>query len=99
MLYAGESLVCAVHEIAVAAVFAIPAIAAEKADADALADVPAFDAGTDDIDLSDRFVTRTRGYWIGKIPSTVMASEWHTPQASTRMRTWPADGSSSGFSV
>src|SRR5271168_2195301 len=49
MLYAGESLVCAVHEIAVAAVFAIPAIAAEKADADALADVPAFDAGADDI--------------------------------------------------
>src|SRR5277367_2746060 len=58
MLYAGESLVCAVHEIAVAAVFAIPAIAAEKAHADALADVPAFDAGADDIDLSNRFVTR-----------------------------------------
>src|SRR5712675_2073685 len=58
MLNAGERLVRAVHEIAVTAVFAIPAIAAEKADADALADAPAFDARADDIDLSNRFVAR-----------------------------------------
>jgi hypothetical protein len=32
-------------------------------------------------------------------PSTVAESDWHTPQASIRMRTWPTGGSSSGFSV
>src|ERR1700687_1088528 len=36
-------------------------------------------------------------HWIGKIPSTVAESEWQTPQASTRMRTWPAGGSTSGL--
>src|SRR5271163_2125302 len=41
----------------------------------------------------------TLGHWIGNTPSTVAESEWHTPQASTRMRTWPAGGSTSGFSV
>src|SRR6516162_5802127 len=25
----------------------------------------------------------------GKLPSTVASSEWQTPHASTRMRTWP----------
>src|SRR5262249_3634351 len=34
---------------------------------------------------------------MGKRPSTVPESEWHTPQASTRMRTWRGPGSSSGF--
>ena len=36
----------------------------------------------------------TRGYWIpGKSPSFVTASLWQTPEACTRMRTWPAPGS------
>src|SRR5271169_3024724 len=35
----------------------------------------------------------TRGYErLGNCASTVAASEWHTPQASTRMRTCPAPG-------
>src|SRR5262245_16344364 len=34
---------------------------------------------------------------IGKEPSTVPASEWQTPDASTRMRTSPGPGSASGF--
>ena len=58
VLYAGVALVCAVHEIAVAAVLAVPAVAAEEADADALAHLPAFDAVADHIDPSDRFVAR-----------------------------------------
>src|ERR1700682_4680352 len=41
----------------------------------------------------------TLGHSIGKVPSTVAESEWHTPQASTRMRTWPSGGSITGFSV
>src|SRR5262252_2830614 len=39
----------------------------------------------------------TRGQRMGKRPSTVPESEWHTPQASTRMRTCWGPGSSSGF--
>src|SRR5271154_1015236 len=35
----------------------------------------------------------TRGYErLGNCASTVAASEWHTPQASTRIRTCPAPG-------
>src|SRR5215471_21392575 len=39
----------------------------------------------------------TRGQLIGKRASTVPESEWQTPHASTRMRTWPGPGSTSGF--
>src|SRR5262249_25840389 len=39
----------------------------------------------------------TRGQSIGKSPSTVPASEWQTPHASTRMRTLSGPGSRSGF--
>src|SRR5215470_3899781 len=39
----------------------------------------------------------TRGQLIGKAPSTVPESEWQTPHASTRMRTWPGPGSTNGF--
>src|SRR5215469_7689281 len=41
----------------------------------------------------------TRGQMIGKEPSTVPASEWQTPDASTRMRTLPGPGSTSGFTT
>src|SRR5262249_23066100 len=39
----------------------------------------------------------TRGQSIGNRPSTVAASEWQTPQASTRIRTWFQTGSTSGL--
>jgi hypothetical protein len=51
-------LVHAVHEVAIAAVFTVAAGTAEEADADPLADGPAFDPLADDIDASDRFVAR-----------------------------------------
>src|SRR5215469_9058274 len=35
----------------------------------------------------------TRGQSIGNKPSTVAESEWQTPHASTRIRTWPGPGS------
>src|ERR1700722_18358814 len=42
----------------------------------------------------------TRGYTTpGSCPSTVPASEWHTPQASTRIRTCSSPGPTTGFST
>jgi hypothetical protein len=49
-------LVYAVHEIAIAAVLAMPAAPAEEADADALAQLPPFDAFAGHIDPPDRLV-------------------------------------------
>src|SRR6202795_481657 len=52
------ALVYAVHEIAIAAVLAMPAAPAEEADADALAQLPPFDAFAGHIDPPDRLVAR-----------------------------------------
>src|ERR1700681_2529047 len=41
----------------------------------------------------------TLGHSIGRIPSTVAESEWHTPHASTWMRTCCGGGSDNGFSA
>src|SRR5580700_9001196 len=42
----------------------------------------------------------TRGYTTpGSCPSTVPASEWHTPQASTRIRTCSSPGPTTGLST
>src|SRR5262252_4379767 len=41
----------------------------------------------------------TRGQLMGKRPSTVPESEWHTPQASTRILTCPEAGSVIAFST
>jgi hypothetical protein len=49
-------LVCAVHEVAIAAIFTVSAAAAEETDADALAHHPAFDAVADHIDPSHSLV-------------------------------------------
>src|SRR5271154_4369061 len=48
VLHAGVTLVHAVHEVAIAAVFTVAAGTAEEADADPLADGPAFDTLADD---------------------------------------------------
>src|SRR5271170_7013959 len=56
VLYAGVALVHAVHEVAIAAVFTVPAAAAEETDADALAHCPAFDVLAYHLDPSHRFV-------------------------------------------
>src|ERR1700728_4203661 len=58
VLHPGVALVHAVHEIAIAAVFTVAAGTPEKADADPLADGPAFDSLANDIDASDGFVAR-----------------------------------------
>src|SRR5580700_3826757 len=58
VLHAGVALVHAVHEVAIAAVFTVAAGTAEEADADPLADGPAFNPLADDVDASDRFVAR-----------------------------------------
>jgi hypothetical protein len=56
-VYASESLVPAIHEIAVAAEFAITAKAAKKSDAHALTDCPALNRGAKNVDASDDFVS------------------------------------------
>src|SRR5580704_16819877 len=56
VLHADVALVHAVHEVAIAAVFAVAAGTAEEADADPLADGPAFDPLADDIDPSYHLV-------------------------------------------
>jgi len=56
VLHPGVTLVHAVHGVAVAAVFTIAAGAAEKTDADPLANGPALDAFSNNVDLPDRFV-------------------------------------------
>jgi hypothetical protein len=52
-----ESLVLAVHEVAVAASSTVPATAAEKSYADALPDLPALHTGADRVDAPHRLVT------------------------------------------
>jgi len=80
-------LVPTVHEIAIAAELAIAAKAGEKSDANALTQRPALDAETKSIDASTTSCPGTRGQLMGKSASTVAASEWQTPHASTRIRT------------
>ena len=58
MLHPGVALVDAVHEVAIAAILAVAAAAAEETDADALANLPALDPVSDHVDPSDRFVAR-----------------------------------------
>jgi hypothetical protein len=55
---AGEFLIPAIHEIAVAAEFAIATGAGEKSDTNALTQRPALDAGTNSIDPSHDFMPR-----------------------------------------
>jgi hypothetical protein len=73
------------------------AAAAEETDANALAHRPAFDALADHIDPSDSLVAGHSRPIYRQTPSTVAESEWHTPQASTRIRTSPGPGSRMGF--
>jgi len=87
LLNAGVTLVLAVDEITVAAVLTVPTATAEEANTHSLPNGPTLNVFADGIDPTHRLVTRYRGHWIGKIPSTVAESEWHTPQASTRIRT------------
>src|SRR5260370_36737870 len=61
VLYPGVALIDAVHEIAIAAVHAVPATATEEAHTDALAHLPALDTFSDGVDPSNRFVTRHSG--------------------------------------
>src|SRR5271154_2335845 len=56
MLHAGVALVYAVHDVALPAMPAVSATAAEEADADALANDPAFNAFADQVDASDGFM-------------------------------------------
>jgi hypothetical protein len=53
-----DFLIPAVHEVPVAAGTAVSAAAAEKAYADALADLPTFRTGTERINAPYRLVTR-----------------------------------------
>jgi hypothetical protein len=99
MMNAGKFLVPAVDEITVAAEFAIAARAAEKPDTDALTDRPALDARTQRIDPPDDLVAWDARAPTGNWPSTVPASEWQTPRASTRTRTSPRPGACDVFSV
>jgi hypothetical protein len=58
VLDAGELLMLAVDEITVAAPLAVPAVAAEEANANALADLPAFDSVSERVDSPDRLMAR-----------------------------------------
>jgi hypothetical protein len=58
MMNAGKFLVLAVHEIAIAAEFAIAAVAAEKPDTNSLTDCPTLDTQTKCIDAPDNLVAR-----------------------------------------
>src|SRR5215510_6364259 len=68
MMNAGELLVPAVHEIAVAAEVAIAAEAAKKPDAHALTHRPALNTSADGIDPSDDFMARDARPVDGKGP-------------------------------
>jgi hypothetical protein len=94
---AGEFLIAAVYEVASAAIFAITAEASEEAEAYA---ARRFQPCTWAPSASIRPTASwpgTRGQSIGNAPSTVPASEWHIPEASTRIRTSPGAGSRTGF--
>jgi hypothetical protein len=58
MMNAGIFLVPTVHEIAVAAEFAVATKTAEKPNPHALTDRPALDTGTKSVDASDDFMPR-----------------------------------------
>jgi hypothetical protein len=68
MMDARDFLIPAVHEVAVAAGTTVPAAAAEKAYADALADLPAFHTGADHINAPHRLMTRNARQFDRKKP-------------------------------
>ena len=96
---AGDELVFAEDEVAAAAGRAVVAVAAVPAEADALAGLEERHVGADGVDDAGDFVAGDardigcRATW----PTLVSESLWQTPQACTRMRTWPGPGSGNSF--
>ena len=82
-----EFLVTTVHQIAISTEFAITARASEEADTHALTHRPALDTGAKGIYSPDHFMPWDARPANWKEASTVPESEWHTPQASMRIRT------------
>ena len=96
----GDDRVLAVHDVAVAARPARAILAGEKAHTDPLAEPPAGHPFAQRVDSADDFMPRyARRRASGASRSTVALSEWHTPQASTRMRTCPCVGAGIGRST
>src|SRR5712664_2594986 len=90
-----NGLILAIDEVATATVFAMSAMAAHKTHAHPLSFFPALHTGSYGFDLSDHFMAGNARVSVspGKPPSTVRASLWQTPQASTRILTCPKAGS------
>ena len=95
---AGDRLVGAVHEVAVAAGVADPAVSAEPAHANPLAHFPAGDTVTEGVDPPHYLLPGYPGFRSGDGVDGAK-SEWQMPQASTRIRTCPAGGSWTGSSA
>ena len=94
----GDLAVLTEDEIAAAAGFAIVAVAAMPAEADALADFEDGDVGANGVDDAGDLVAGNAG--IGEAGKEAVLGEpslWQTPQACTRMRTWPGPGSGNSF--
>ncbi|MEJ0017999.1 MAG: hypothetical protein WDN25_15815 [Acetobacteraceae bacterium] len=75
MLNTGKSLVLAIHQVTTAALPAVAAISAEKADTDALPDALALNACAEQIDDPDGLMARDTRPCDENIPCTVAASE------------------------
>jgi hypothetical protein len=100
MMNAGKFLVLAVHEIAAAAELAVAAGPAEKSDAYSLSDAPALNTCADFVDPTDHLMARdSRKRDAGEDRVDGRESEWQTPHASTRMRTFPGPGFGNGRST
>ncbi len=92
--HARNRLVLAVDQVATPAGPAIAAVAAEPADADSLAHLPAVNAFTDSVDDARTSWPGTTGNVTpGKCPSFAYESLWQTPHAWTLTRTCPGAGS------